>query len=148
MKLLLTSDVDGVGMKGDVVDVADGYGRNYLLPQRLAIKATAGSIRNAARMQEARREADRRAREEAEDIARTIGGTHIVIAAQAGDEGKLFGSVGPADVVQGVEKFTGIELDRRKVIIDEPIRSIGLHGARVNLQPDVEVVLVVDVIPA
>ncbi|MFQ5966074.1 MAG: 50S ribosomal protein L9 [Acidimicrobiia bacterium] len=148
MKLLLTSDVDGVGLRGDVVDVSDGYGRNYLLPQQLAIKATPGSVRNAERIQKARQEADHRAQEEAEDIARALTGTHIVIAAQAGDEGKLFGSVGASDVVAGIKKFTGIEVDRRKLVIDEPIRSIGLHGARLNLHREVEVVVVVDVIPA
>jgi large subunit ribosomal protein L9 len=148
MKVLLISDVDGLGQRGDIVDVADGYGRNYLFPQALAVKATPGSIRNAEEMRRARDEADRRAREEAETMARALVGTHIVIAAQAGDEGKLFGSIGTADVVEGVKKFTGIELDRKKIHLEAPIRSIGLHEATVKLHPEVEFALVLDVIPA
>ena len=148
MRLLLIGDVEGLGRKGDVVEVADGYGRNFLLPKKLATQANPGSVRNAERMRQAREEADRHAMEEAEDLARVLSGTHIVIAARTGDEGRLFGSIGPTDVVEGVRKFTGIELDRKRVLLDEPIRSIGLHGARVRLHPEVEVMLVLDVIPA
>ena len=148
MKVLLTADVDDLGMRGDIVDVAAGYGRNYLLPRGMAVKATEGSIQNAEQMRRAREETERRVREEAENIAQSIAGTHVVIAAQAGDEGKLFGSVGTADVVEGVKKFTGVELDRRQVHVESPIRSIGLHEATVTLHPDVKFTLTLDVIPA
>ena len=148
MKLILIADVPELGGKGDVVDVAEGYGRNYLLPKHLAVKASAGALKNAEALQRARREAERRAFEEAESVAKTLVGTRVVVAARAGDEGRLFGSVSQADVVQGVKKFTGVELDRGQIDLTEPIKSIGLYEIRVKLHPDVEFPLSLDVIPA
>lgn len=148
MKLILLKDVPELGGKGDVVDVADGYGRNYLLPKNLAMKATPGALRDAEALLRARREAERRSFEAAEAMARTLVGTRVVLAARAGDEGKLFGSVTTADIVEGVKKFTGIELDKQYIELDEPIKSIGLHEVRVRLHPEVEFPLSLDVIPA
>ena len=148
MKLILIADVPELGGKGDVVDVAEGYGRNYLLPKHLAVKASTGALKNAEALQRARREAERRAFEEAESVAKTLVGTRVVVAARAGDEGRLFGSVTQADIVEGVKKFTGVELDRGQIDLTEPIKSIGLYEIRVKLHPDVEFPLSLDVIPA
>jgi large subunit ribosomal protein L9 len=148
MKLILITDVPELGGKGDVVDVAEGYGRNYLLPKQLAVKASAGALKNAEALQRTRREAERRAFEEAESIAKALVGTRVVVAARAGDEGRLFGSVTQSDVVEGVKKFTGVELDRGQIDLTEPIKSIGLYEIRVKLHPDVEFPLSLDVIPA
>jgi large subunit ribosomal protein L9 len=148
MKLILIADVPELGGKGDVVDVSEGYGRNYLLPRNLAVKATPGALTNAQALLRARREADRRAFESAEAIAKTLAGTRVVVAARAGDEGRLFGSVSQADVVAGVKRFTGIELEKAHVQLAEPIKSIGLYEVRVKLHPDVEFPLSLDVIPA
>lgn len=148
MKLILISDVPELGAKGDVVDVSEGYGRNYLLPKNLAVKATAGALKNAEALQRSRREAERRAFEEAETVAKTLVGTRVVVAARAGDEGRLFGSVHQSDIVEGVKKFTGVELDRGQIQLAEPIKSIGLYEIRVKLHPDVEFPLSLDVIPA
>lgn len=148
MKLILISDVPELGTKGDIVDVSEGYGRNYLLPKNLAVKATVGALKSAEALQRSRREADRRAFEEAESVAKTLVGTRVVVAARAGDEGKLFGSVHQSDIVEGVKKFTGVELDRGQIHLAEPIKSIGLYEIRVKLHPDVEFPLSLDVIPA
>ncbi len=148
MKLILTDTVPGLGAKGEVVDVADGYGRNYLLPKKLAIKATPGALRDAEAIRRAHEEALRKAFEEAEATAKTLVGTRVVIAAQAGDEGKLFGSISTGDVVDGLLKFTGVELQRSQILIGAPIKSIGLHEVAVRLHPDVEFGLTIDVIPA
>jgi large subunit ribosomal protein L9 len=148
MKLILITDVPELGGKGDVVDVAEGYGRNYLLPKQLAVKASTGALKNAEALQRTRREAERRAFEEAESIAKALVGTRVVVAARAGDEGRLFGSVTQSDVVEGVKKFTGVELDRGQIDLTEPIKSIGLYEIRVKLHPDVEFPLSLDVIPA
>ncbi len=148
MKLILIDDVDGLGRRGDVVDVADGYGRNYLLPNGKAAKATEGALRHAERDRRIREETDRRAREEAEQVAQQLVGTRVVIAAQAGDEGRLFGSVGPTDIVEGVRKFTGVELDRKAVALRTPIKAIGLYDVRIKLHEAVEFPLTIDVIPA
>ncbi|HSG80487.1 MAG TPA: 50S ribosomal protein L9, partial [Acidimicrobiia bacterium] len=117
MKLILIQDVKGLGGKGDVVDVADGYARNYLVPKKLAVKATPGALRDAEAIRAAHEQTLRRAFEEADATAKSLVGTRVVIAAQAGDEGKLFGSIGTTDVVDGVLKFTGIGLQRSHIHI-------------------------------
>jgi large subunit ribosomal protein L9 len=148
MKLILTEDVAGLGGKGEVVEVADGYGRNFLLPKKLAMKATPGALRDAEAIRKAHEEALRKVFEEAEETAKMLVGTRVVIAAQAGDEGKLFGSISTTDVVDGVLKFTGVQLDRSTVQMAAPIKSIGLHEVMVKLHPEVEFALTLDVIPA
>ncbi|GIU93207.1 MAG: 50S ribosomal protein L9 [Acidimicrobiia bacterium] len=148
MRLILTADVDELGRKGDVVEVSDGYARNYLLPKRKAVKATPGAIAEAERVKAIREAAERRAREEAERIASQLAGTRVVIAAQAGDEGKLYGSVTASDVIEGIKKFTGVELERKQIDLRSPIRAIGLHEVWIRLHPDVEFPITLDVIPA
>ena len=148
MKLILTSDVDQLGKRGDVVDVADGYARNYLLPRSHAVKATPGALEQAEAVREARIEAERKAKEEAENIATQLVGSRVVIAAQAGDEGQLYGSVGVPDVVEGIKRFTGIELTKDQVELEQPIKAIGLHEIRIKAHQDVEFPLTLDVIPA
>ncbi|HEY4607423.1 MAG TPA: 50S ribosomal protein L9 [Acidimicrobiia bacterium] len=148
MKLILISDVNELGKRGDVVDVTDGYARNFLLPRKKAVKANEGALAQAEAIREARIEADRRAKDDAERIATQLVGSRVVIAAQAGDEGQLYGSVGLADVVEGVRRFTGIELDRSTVDIPKPIKAIGLHEINIKLHPEVEFPLTLDVIPA
>lgn len=148
MKLILTSDVNDLGKRGDVVDVADGYARNYLLPRSFAVKATPGAVEQAEAVREARIEADRKAKEEAEMIATQLVGSRVVIAAQSGDEGQLYGSVGVADVVEGIKRFTGIELTKNQVELEEPIKAIGLHEIQIKAHPEVEFPLTLDVIPA
>jgi len=127
MKLILTQDVAELGDKGDVVDVADGYGRNYLVPRSLAVKATTGALRQADAMRVAREEAIRAARMEAEAYAQSLTGTRVVVAARSGDEGKLFGSIGEGDIAAAITKFTGINVDRKIVHIEGPIKEIGLQ---------------------
>ncbi len=148
MKLILTSDVTDLGKRGDVVDVADGYARNYLLPGSFAIKATSGAMEQAETVRQARIESERKAKEEAETIATQLVGSRVVIAAKAGDEGQLYGSVGVIDVVEGIKRFTGIELTRNQVELSEPIKAIGLHEIQINAHPEVEFPLTLDVIPA
>jgi len=148
MKLILTADVDPLGKRGDVVDVADGYARNYLLPRRKAIKANDGALSQAEAIREARVEAERRAKETAENIATQLVGSRVVLAAQAGDEGQLYGSVGIGDIVEGIHRFTGIELERSQIEIGVPIKAIGLHEVQIKAHPDVEFPLTVDIIPA
>jgi large subunit ribosomal protein L9 len=148
MKLILISDVQELGKRGDVVDVAEGYARNYLLPRKKAVKANEGALAQAEAVREARIEAERKAQDEAERLATQLVGSRVVIAAQAGDEGQLYGSIAVADVVEGVRRFTGIELDRAVVEIPMPIKAIGLHEIHIKLHPEVEFPLTLDVIPA
>jgi large subunit ribosomal protein L9 len=148
MKLILTADVDELGKRGDVVDVSDGYARNFLLPRKRAIKANEGALAQAESIREARIEAERRAKETAENIATQLVGSRVVLAAQAGDEGQLYGSVGASDVIQGIQRFTGIELEKGQVELTEPIKAIGLHEVQVKVHPEVEFPLTLDIIPA
>jgi large subunit ribosomal protein L9 len=148
MRLILISDVQELGKRGDVVDVSDGYARNYLLPRKKAVKANEGALAQAEAVREARIEAERKARDEAERLATQLVGSRVVIAAQAGDEGQLYGSIAVADVVEGVRRFTGVELDRATVEIPKPIKAIGLHEIQIRLHPEVEFPLTLDVIPA
>lgn len=148
MKLILTDDVKELGKRGDVVDVADGYARNFLLPRKHAIKANIGALQQAESIREARIEAEKRAKDLAESIATQLVGSRVVLAAQAGDEGQLYGSVGVGDIVEGISRFTGIDLQRNQVEIGEPIKAIGLHEIQVKVHPEVEFPLTIDVIPA
>ena len=148
MKLILTADVNELGKRGDVVDVADGYARNFLLPKQKAIKANEGALAQAEAVREARIEIDRRAKDAAENIAAQLVGSRVVLAAQAGDEGQLYGSVGAGDVIEGIKRFTGIELERNQVEIEAPIKAIGLHEIQIKVHPEVEFSLTLDVIPA
>jgi large subunit ribosomal protein L9 len=147
-KVILTKDVKELGSKGDIVDVAPGYARNYLVPRSLAVKATEGAIRQAEGMRRAREEAERKAKADAEALAQNLVGARVVVAARAGDEGKLFGSIGVVDVVEAIRKFTGVEVERSMVAIAEPIKEIGLHEVAVVPHPDVEFKVTLDVIPA
>ncbi len=148
MRVILTRDVDDLGNKGDVVDVADGYARNYLVPRSFAIKATDGALRQAETMRLAREEALAAAKDEAETFAQSLTGTRVVIAANAGDEGKLFGSIGEADIAAAITKFTGIEVDPKLVVLDAPIKDIGLHEVALQPHREVQFMVTLDVIPA
>lgn len=137
MKIVLRSDVDNVGKKGDIVDVADGFARNFLLPKGHAIKASSGVESQAASMRRSRDLKDAKDREAGETVARKLVPMVIRVSARAGGEGKLFGSITTADVVAAVQDQAGVELDRRKVELVEPIRTVGTHEIPVRLHSDV-----------
>jgi len=148
VKVILRSDVNDVGKKGDIVEVADGFARNYLVPKGFALKATNGNIQQAASMRRARDIRDAKDRGAAEEIAQKLVPKVITVKAKAGSEGRLFGSVTSADVAMAVEEQTGIELDRRKLHLDEPIKSVGTHHVSTRLHSDVEFVITVEVVGA
>lgn len=148
MRLVLNADVSGLGSKGDVVDVSNGYGRNYLLPQGLAAKATAGMIRQIQESRRAAEEVRRRELEKAENLRLQLSDTRIVIAARTGDEGRLFGSIGVSQVIDAVRSLSQVALDRSMVFLPEPIKTIGFHEVTITLDPEVTFPLVLDVIPA
>lgn len=145
MKVILRADVDGVGKKGDVVEVADGHGRNLLIPKGLALKATPGAERQAEAMRRSRELSDAAARSEAEEMATRLVGMTITIAARAGDGGKLFGSVTTSDVVTAVEEQANVVLDRR-ALDAEPIKELGTHMVTAKVHTDVQFPITVEVI--
>ncbi len=148
MKVILRADVGNVGNRGDVLVVADGYARNFLLPRGLAMRASDGMLAQAGSMRRARNTKDAAARSAAEDIARRLVPAVIHVSARAGGEGRLFGSVTTTDVAEAVASQTGLELDRRKMHLDEPIRDLGTHRVLVKLHSEVEFPVTVEVTPA
>jgi large subunit ribosomal protein L9 len=149
MKIVLRDDVENLGRKGDVVEVADGYARNYLVPRGLAMKATKGVIAQAESMRRNRTARDSRERESAQATANAISGLRLEIPARAGEGGKLFGSVTAADVAEALQAQKGIEIDRRKLAgLEEPVKEVGEVEVVVTLHPDVAATLVVAVVAA
>jgi large subunit ribosomal protein L9 len=148
MKLLLRTDVDGVGKKGDLVDVADGHARNYLIPKGFAIKATKNIEAQASTMRRSRDLKDAADRSAAEEIAKTLVPQVVTVASKAGPEGRLFGSVTTADVVDAVHAQAGIELDRKYLHLDEPIKTVGTHSVQAKLHADVQFAITVEVTQA
>ncbi len=138
MKIVLRADLDNVGKKGDIIEVADGYARNFLLPKGHAIKASRGIEAQASSMRRGRDLKDAKEREAGETIARKLVPMVIKVSAKAGGEGKLFGSITSQDVVAAVAEQAGVELDRRKVHLDDPIRTVGTHEVPVRLHADVQ----------
>jgi large subunit ribosomal protein L9 len=130
---ILLKDVETLGERGTVVDVSPGYLRNYLVPRKLAQPATEASIAEARRRQEAAERAAREATEQAEETAALLRKTVLTISHQAGDDGRLFGSVTSQEIVDAVRQARGVRLDKRRVLLDEPIRTTGTHMVTVEI---------------
>ena len=148
MRIVLHADVDGVGTKGEVVDVADGHARNLLLPSGLAVKATAGSEAQAEGMRRRRAVKDASDRAGAEEIAKVLVPTTVTVTAKAGTEGRLFGSVGTAEIAEAIETQTGIVIDRRRLVLEEPIKETGEHQLTARLHPAVQFPVHIEVVGA
>jgi large subunit ribosomal protein L9 len=145
MKVILQKPVEKLGDPGDVVEVAAGYARNYLVPHGLAVRAEKGALKHAENLKRAHVSRQSKEKVEFEALASTLIASKVTIAARAGEEGKLFGSVTAADISGAIAAQTGIEVDRKDVHLDEPIRSLGTHDVRVHLFPEVEPVLTIEV---
>ena len=146
MRVILRSDIAGLGNKGDIVDVANGYGRNFLLPRGLAFVATDGAAAQAESMRRARDVKDAAARSAAEDVAKSLVGSPVTIAARVGADDKLFGSVTAADIAEAVTSQTGVDIDRKQLHLDEPIRTVGTHLVPVKLHANVEFPVTIEVV--
>ncbi len=146
MKIILSDDVETLGHKGDVVVVADGYARNFLIPKGLAMGATRGALKQAELMQKARGERMEKEKGEAAAKVATLAASPVYISARAGEEGKLFGSVTKADVARGIEDQLGEVIDRQKILLDEAIRTLGSHEIEVKLHEQVNALITVEVI--
>ena len=134
---ILLQDVETLGERGTVVDVSPGYLRNYLLPRKLAEPATAGSIKAATRRREAAEQAVKDAAERAQENAALLGRTVLTITQQAGDDGRLFGSVTTQDIAEAIRDARGIKVDRRKIHLDDPIRHTGTYMVVVEVTDEV-----------
>lgn len=146
MKVVLRSDIDKVGKRGDIVDVADGFARNYLIPRGAAMVATKGITGQANAMRTSRDKADAKDREAAESVAKKLVGTTVRISARSGAEGKLFGSITNQDIAAALKEQAGVELQRKQIEQHEPLKELGSHGVPVKLHSDVHVTLNVEVV--
>ncbi|MEW6278524.1 MAG: 50S ribosomal protein L9 [Candidatus Eremiobacterota bacterium] len=147
MKLILLQDVKNLGKKGAVVDVADGYARNFLLPRKLAEAATEGHLRLIDKEKADQSARAQREEEKARQTASELGQTPVVVKVKVGEGGRLFGSVTGADVAAALGKLLGGSFDKRKIQLSEPIKKLGVHPVKVKLHPRVTATLQVDVQP-
>jgi len=147
MKILLLKDVDNVGYAGDVKNVANGYGRNYLIPQQLAVLATPGALKQAETIRKTAEKRRAQEKADAEAIANQVGGLKLLFERRAGETGKLYGSVTSADIAEAIQKKTGIDIDKRKVALAEPIRNLGDQQVTIKLMIDVATDISVEVVP-
>ena len=146
MKLILTQEVTGLGAPGDVVEVAGGYGRNYLVPRGLAMRWTRGAEKQVDLIKRARSARDIRGIDDAKETAARLAALNVKLATRAGASGRLFGSVGPGDIADAVRAAGGPELDKRRIEVPNPIKTIGAHQVRVRLHPDVTATVEIEIV--
>lgn len=147
MKLILNADVKSLGRKGDVVDVAKGYARNYLIPKKLAIKATSNNLKLAEKLQEKRAMQTQVNSELAESIQTALADAKIVISQTSTDEGTLYAAISNEQIINAVETFSSFKLEEDQIGLENQIKEIGLHNVKVVLGPDTSFDITLEVIP-
>ncbi|MDQ0942191.1 50S ribosomal protein L9 [Streptomyces sp. NPDC019443] len=148
MKIILTHEVTGLGAAGDVVDVKDGYARNYLVPRGFAIRWTKGGEKDVAQIRRARKIHEIATIEQANEVKAKLEAVKVRLAVRSGDAGRLFGSVTPADIASAIKAAGGPEVDKRRVELGSPIKTLGSHQVSVRLHPEVAAKLGVEVVAA
>lgn len=146
MKVLLRSDIKGVGRRGDIVNVSSGHARNFLLPNDLAIVANAGTIAQAEVMRKSREQQIATDRESARLVATSLSTTVIKISAKAGNEGRLFGSINAAEIAKAVLDQTGVTIDRKNIQVEAPLRQLGEHSVTAEIFADVVATLKLEIV--
>ena len=145
MKVILLQDVRGQGKKGEMINVSDGYARNFLFPRKLAQEATADNVNTMRMNDKAKREKEQRAREEAAALSAKLREMTLSVYAKGGGAGRLFGSVTSQEISDALKEQEGVELDKRKIVIDEAIKTVGLYTVKVKLGFGIDAALKVDV---
>lgn len=146
MKVILMNDMDGLGEAGEVVEVASGYARNFLIPRGLAEQASPEAMQRWEEQKRQRRAAAERAREEARELAAGLDGVQLEISARAGESGRLFGSVTAKDITDALMNETQLEIDRRRLDLEEPLRELGEHDIRISLYENIDASIKVTVV--
>ena len=146
MKVLLRSDVKGIGRRGDIVNVSSGHARNFLLPNDLAIVANSGTIAQAEVMRKSREQQIAADRESARLVATSLSTTVIKISAKAGNEGRLFGSINAAEIAKAVLDQTGVTIDRKNIQVETPLRQLGEHSVSAEIFTDVVATLKLEIV--
>ncbi|MFB6812927.1 50S ribosomal protein L9 [Streptomyces sp. NPDC056347] len=148
MKIILTHEVTGLGAAGDVVDVKDGYARNYLVPRGFAIRWTKGGEKDVAQIRRARKIHEIATIEQANEVKAKLESVKVRLAVRSGEAGRLFGSVTPADVASAIKAAGGPDVDKRRVELGSPIKTLGGHQVSVRLHPEVAANLGIEVVAA
>jgi large subunit ribosomal protein L9 len=148
VRVILKAEIRGLGRIGEIKDVADGYARNYLLPKGLAIEATGGELKHLAQERQASKSKKDRAHQDAEELATRLGAVTLVFKLKAGEQGKTFGSVTAKELAEALNKEAKAEIDKTKIVLREPLRSLGIHKIEVRLLPDVRADVTVAIEPA
>ena len=146
MKLILTQDVAGLGAPGDIVEVKDGYGRNFLMPRGFAVAWTKGGEKQVTQIKRARKVREIRDTAHANEVKQALEAMTVTVAAHAGENGRLFGSVTSADIADAVKAAGGPVLDRRKIALTAPIKAVGKHAAKVDVHPGVVATVTLQVV--
>lgn len=145
MKVILTQDVRGQGKRGQMIEVSDGYARNFLLPRKLAQEATADNINTMRMNDKATQERQAKERAEALELRNRMKDMTVVVTAKGGGAGRLFGSVTNAEVSEALAKQAGVQLDKRKIVLDEPIKSVGVYTVKCKLGYEINAELKIEV---
>lgn len=145
MKVILTQDVRGQGKRGQMIEVSDGYARNFLLPRKLAQEATADNINTMRMNDKATQERQAKERAEALDLRNRMKDMTVVVTAKGGGAGRLFGSVTNTEVSEALAKQAGVQLDKRKIVLDEPIKSVGVYTVKCKLGYEINAELKIEV---
>lgn len=146
MKVILKADIKGVGKKGELINASDGYARNYLFPKSLAIEATEGNLAMLNEKKESEKFRKQSEREAAVELSKKMSGSRVVFKVKAGDSGKLFGSITSKDIAEQIKKQLKFDVDKKKIVLDDPIRSIGIYNLEVKIYPEISSKLKVEVI--
>ncbi len=146
MKVILQQEVKGLGKKDTIVEVSEGYARNFLLPKKLALPATEGTVKQIKAQQAAQARRDQQAMDEARMLASQLSKVSVTIGVKTGEGGKLFGSVSGKDVAEAIERQHGLAIDKRKVELKETVKSLGEYTATVRVHPDVSAQVSVHVV--
>lgn len=147
-KIILQQEVTGLGSAGDVVEVKDGYARNYLIPRGFAIAWTKGGEKDVEQIRRARRIREIHSLEDANAVKAQLQGVKVKLSTRAGDTGRLFGSITPADIAAAIKTAGGPAVDKRRLEVGSPIKTLGAHKVTVRLHPEVEAVLDLEVVAA
>ncbi|MBB5934132.1 50S ribosomal protein L9 [Streptomyces zagrosensis] len=148
MKIILTHEVSGLGTAGDVVDVKDGYARNYLVPRGLAIRWTKGGEKDVEQIRRGRKIREIATIEQANEIKSRLENLKVLLATRAGEAGRLFGSVTPADIASAIKSAGGPDVDKRRVELRTPVKTLGAHEVSVRLHPEVSAKVGIEVVAA
>ncbi|MEU1801877.1 MULTISPECIES: 50S ribosomal protein L9 [unclassified Streptomyces] len=148
MKIILTHEVSGLGAAGDVVDVRDGYARNYLVPRGLAIRWTKGGEKDVEQIRRGRRIREIATIEQANEVKARLEGVKVQLKTRAGEAGRLFGSVTPADIASAIKDAGGPDVDKRRIEVQQPIKTLGAHQVSVRLHSEVAAKVGVEVVAA